>query len=61
MKDLSKYLIEASKDSISEFSLNKHQVEYLENSFKQVKFICTLDRGYKLDINLSAIIRPMLN
>lgn len=47
MKDLNKYLIEAS---ISEFSLNKHQVNYLENNFKQVKFICTLDRGYKLDI-----------
>lgn len=47
MKDLSKYLIEAS---ISEFSLNKHQVDYLENNFKYVKFICTLDRGYKLDI-----------
>ena len=47
MKDLSKYLIEAS---ISEFSLNKHQVGYLENNFKYVKFICTLDRGYKLDI-----------
>lgn len=47
MKDLSKYLMEAS---ISEFSLNKHQVEYLENHFKYVKFICTLDRGYMLDI-----------
>lgn len=47
MKDLSKYLTEAS---ISEFSLNKHQVDYLENNFKYVKFICTLDSGYKLDI-----------
>ena len=47
MKHLSEYLMEAS---ISAFSLNKHQVDYLENNFKQAKFICTLDRGYKLDI-----------
>lgn len=47
MKHLSEYLMEAS---ISKFSLNKHQVDYLENNFEQVKFICTLDRGYKLDI-----------
>lgn len=46
---------------ISEFSLNKHQVEYLENNFKYVKFICTLDRGYMLNITPISNKKPVLS
>lgn len=41
MKDLSKYLIEASK---SECSLNKYQVEYLENNWERLNLLaCSME------------------
>lgn len=51
MKDLSQYFSQHLMEAASEFSLNKYQVEYLEDNWEKVKFVCLLDGDYKLDIN----------